>query len=214
MGELARAVSGLVRTQVRLPRYFTREQVERILAHCENLREKVLILFLWRTGVRAEEALKTRWVDVDFHGKRVRVVTLKKSRKKTKGRKPVKERERVIPIDDALLSELLLWREETRRQAERSKSVKRREKLLEYVFPFGYSRLYQLVRKVALRAGFDAERAHPHTFRHSFAVHLLKEGVPITVVQQLLGHSSVENTMVYTAIVAQEAVEFLRKVRW
>ena len=65
-----------------------------------------------------------------------------------------------------------------------------------------------------LSAGFDKERAHPNTFRHSFAVHLLKSGVPITVVQKLLGHSGIENTLIYMLIVQQEVEIFVREVRW
>jgi len=146
--------------------------------------------------------------------KHIRVVTLKKSRQKRKGRKPIREHERVIPIDDALLSELLMWKSIQEEKARKSVSARRRERLLTYVTAVGYTRIYKLVRKAVLMAGFDEERAHPHTFRHSFAVHLLKQGVPITVVQQLLGHSSIENTMIYTLIVQQEAIAFLRDVKW
>jgi integrase/recombinase XerC len=62
--------------------------------------------------------------------------------------------------------------------------------------------------------GLDDGRAHPHTFRHSYAVHLLKNNVPITVVQKLLGHSSIENTAIYLAVVQSDIREFVERVEW
>ncbi len=215
MSSLIELTRGMVKaTSGTLPHYFTSEEVNRILSACRNQQERVVIRFLWQTGVRAEEALGVRWLDVNFHDRLVRVVTLKKKMRKARGRRPTREHERTIPMDDALTSSFLLWKEEMQRKAERSRSSERRERIMEYVFPFSYSRLYQLVRGIVLRAGLDEERAHPHTFRHSFAVHLLKQGVPITVVQQLLGHSSIENTVIYTVIIQQEVREFLKGVRW
>ena len=197
---IERFARGLVRAgSTNLPRYFNAEEVNQILSSCPSHKHKVLVHFLWKTGVRVSEALSLRWQDVNFYDKHVRVVTLKKSRRKVRGRKPVREHERIIPIDDALASDLLLWQKENDN---------------ERVFPWDRSWAYRLVKEAVLSAGFDEERAHPHTFRHSFAVHLLKNGVPITVVQQMLGHSSIENTLIYTAIVQQEAAAFLRDVKW
>lgn len=197
------------------PKYFTAEEVRKILdAVKDRPREHLVVHFLWKTGARAEETLGVRWVDVNFYDKHIRFETLKKSRKKVRGRKPIRKHERIVPVDDELLKELLLWRQQLEEEIKRSKSPRKKERAKEFVFPFGYSRLYKIVRSTVLEAGFDNERAHPHTFRHSFAVHLLKNGVPITVVQRLLGHTSIENTLIYTLIVQQEAEAFVREVRW
>ncbi len=217
MGNIVKAFTGglLKAGSLPLPKYFTAEEVNQILeANKKDQQTHLILHLLWKTGVRASELVELRWQDVNFYDKHVRVVTLKKSRQKRKGRRPVREHERIIPIDDALLSELLLWRNIQEQKASKSTSLRRRERLLTYVTAVGYTRIYKLVRKAVLLAGFDEDRAHPHTFRHSFAVHLLKQGVPITVVQQLLGHSSIENTMIYTLIVQQEAMAFLRDVKW
>jgi len=70
------------------------------------------------------------------------------------------------------------------------------------------------VRRACGLAGLEDDRAHPHTFRHSYAVHLLRHGVPLTVVQRLLGHSSIETTAIYLAVVQRDVEEFLRRVPW
>ena len=194
---LARGISGP------LPKYFNAEEVHRILEAMSNDKESHLIVhFLWKTGVRASEAIQVRLGDIDPYNKTLRVVTLKKSRRKKRGPRAVREHERIIPIQDDLLAEILTWS---------------REKDLEYhglLFPFTRSTLFRRVRKACHKAGFKDERAHPHTFRHSYAVHLLKNGVPVTVVQALLGHSSIENTAIYLAIVQSEATEMVRRVEW
>lgn len=63
--------------------------------------------------------------------------------------------------------------------------------------PMGKGSLQQTLGRAVLEAGITKE-AHPHTLRHSFATHLLEAGVPITQVQEYLGHAHVETTTIYT----------------
>ena len=196
--------SALVRgTSGPLPKYYNAEEIHQILDALADDKELHLIVhFLWKTGVRASEAIQVRFGDVDPYNKTLRVVTLKKSRRKRRGPKAVREHERIIPLQDDLLSEILTWAHEQK---------------LEYdslLFPMARETLYRKVRRACYKAGFKDDRAHPHTFRHSYAVHLLKNRVPITVVQTLLGHSSIENTAIYLAIVQAEAAEMVRRVEW
>ena len=58
-------------------------------------------------------------------------------------------------------------------------------------------------------AGFTAEGSR--AFRHSYAVHLLRHGVPLTGVQRLVGHSSIETTAIYLAVVQRDVEEFVKK---
>ena len=69
--------------------------------------------------------------------------------------------------------------------------------------------LWQLVRRMARRAGIRA--IHPHTLRHTFATHLLSGGADLRVVQELLGHSNVATTQIYTHVDADRLKEVHRK---
>jgi integrase/recombinase XerD len=188
-----------------LPKYYKPDEISFILDACrqrEAKKDALLIDFLWKTGVRISELNTIKYKDVDSYLKTLKVITLKRSRAKTKGRKASVLAERSIPLPDDLLNLVNVQRIEDGAQAE------------DRIFPQTRTWLFRRIKAACAQVGLDDGRAHPHTFRHSYAVHLLKNNVPITVVQKLLGHSSIENTAIYLAVVQSDIREFVERVEW
>jgi site-specific recombinase XerD len=175
----------------KLPKYFKLNEIQLILS--ERLKQDhyeswFLCNFLWQTGVRISEGLSLLYQDVDFMARTIKVVTLKR-----------KSHERIIPIQPELLLELKLHQ-----QFQLDKKTTRKKRDLRKIFNFNRATAYSYVRSACRFAGFNDSRAHPHCFRHSFAVNCLLHGVPITKLQQWLGHSNIMNTIIYTALAGRE----------
>lgn len=175
----------------RLPKAISTDAVATILDHAETgsapLRDRALLELLYATGARISEATGLDVDDVDTGRESPAVRLLGKGSK-----------ERVVPLGgfalDALEAYLVRGRSPLAMRGRGTPAL------------FLNSRGARLTRQSAwaiLRA--TCERAgvsgvSPHTFRHSFATHLLAGGADVRVVQELLGHASVTTTQIYTAV--------------
>jgi integrase/recombinase XerD len=74
--------------------------------------------------------------------------------------------------------------------------------------PLSRMAAWKIVRRLCLDAGLDAETISPHTFRHTFATHLIEAGADLRAVQELLGHADISTTQIYTHL----DQEYLREV--
>jgi site-specific recombinase XerD len=184
-----------------LPKYFTEEQIS-IFLSAPRKKEKVaskkhfhlrrwqierdvaLLEVLYSTGMRVHELTSMKWSDIDFRTKMVRVVG--------KGKK-----ERVVILGDIALSALQKYRSEL--------PVKFYDRDSVFINPSGKpltDRAVQLLFKKYLEeAGLDSTLS-PHKIRHSFATHMLDRGADLRSLQELLGHSHLETTQIYTRVSA------------
>ena len=190
-----------------LPKYFIPEEVHLILASLKGQnfrRDHLIINMLWQTGARVSELLAIRPIDIDPHAKGIKIITLKQ---KGKGQKFY---ERFIPVDinmdDRFKKPLLIEIEEYIEE----KDVHPSDRL----FSITPQRIRDIIVRTCRRAKIDRGRSHPHTFRHSFAVNLVKNRVPTYTIQQLMGHSDPASTYVYVQLIAADSKQFMEGIKW
>ena len=179
----------------KLPDVLGREQMAALLESVEEgnrfaLRDKAIIELFYACGLRASELADLRLEDLHFELGVIRVLG--------KGMK-----ERIVPIGGPAMAALEKYLKELRPlllavKAKKAKAHVSRVFVSRSGGPVTRVVLWQLVRRMARRAGIRA--IHPHTLRHTFATHLLSGGADLRVVQELLGHSNVVTTQIYTHV--------------
>ena len=182
-----RSISRVARAD--LPKYLTKDEVGRLLAACRRARDRLILRVMWETGVRASELTSLTSESIDFTGEALRVVTLKR-----------RGHMRAVPLRPALLGDL------ARHIAGSGIDAGVR------LFGITRQRVHQIVRRAAEVAGLPADRAHPHTLRHSFAIACVLARVPVLVLAEWLGHRSLESTLVYTKVMCADSRPYLEDV--
>jgi len=176
-----------------LPELLTEAEIARLLAAPRREtelghRDLTILEFLYGCGLRASELCGLRLDDLDLESRVVRG--------RGKGRK-----QRLIPIGSRAQEEVVAYLRDTRptfnpAPNERHIFLTRRRG------PLNRRTLYALVRKHAKTAGIT-KKLSPHTLRHSFATHLLSNGAPLRLIQEMLGHADIATTQIYTHVDAK-----------
>lgn len=206
-----------------IPTVLSKREVEAILRHISGVK-LLIVKLLYGSGLRISEALRLRVQDIDFDYRQLLV----RNAKGLKDRFTMLPRSIAVELGDHVekvrnlhnydlargFGEVLLpnalarkypnagtelgWQylfpSKTRRRDPRSGKVQR--------YHLSDSTIQKTVRRAVRRAGIR-KRATCHTFRHSFATHLLENGYDIRTVQELLGHKNVSTTMIYTHVIGQ-----------
>jgi integrase/recombinase XerD len=178
-----------------LPGVLTRDEVERILeqpVHVKTdrknlwVRDRAILEVLYATGIRVSELITLRQAEVYADDGIVRVFG--------KGSK-----ERLVPIGPSALQWIDRYRAESRILLVRRVAAQDALFLNMRGAPLTRVAIWNMVQQYARRAGVTSH-VHPHTFRHSFATHLLEGGADLRAVQEMLGHADISTTQVYTHI--------------
>ena len=178
-----------------LPSVLTREEVDQILEQPapakgdrKNLwvRDRAILEVLYATGIRVSELITLKQAEVYAEEGIIRVFG--------KGSK-----ERLVPIGPSALRWIERYRSETRILLARRIVAQDALFLNMRGAPLTRVAIWHMVQQYARRAGVTRE-VHPHTFRHSFATHLLEGGADLRAVQEMLGHADISTTQVYTHI--------------
>ncbi len=162
-----------------LPSVLTKSEIQRLIENAGSGKSRLIIMMLYSSGLRVSELANLKWDDIEFNEKIAWV-------RHGKGRK-----DRMIVLSEHLL-----------------KDLSKAEKVSKYVFPgrngpITTRNIQKIISSTAKNAGLN-KKVTPHTLRHSFATHLLENGTDIRMIQELLGHSNLQTTQIYTHISSEK----------
>lgn len=195
-------LNGTVMDEYTEVRYLEPDEYQQMLDACERIRDRLLLQVLWNCGVRAEEATR---IEIDAHvdrdDKEITIKTGKQGRTSDVKSRTVYYRR---PVERTLRK----WLDKGGRDKYLSASDSDYLFLTREAGQMTPIRVTEIVDEVAEAAGLqdtlwtdaagrDRRRITAHSFRHSFAVHRVKAGMPIVYLQELLGHADIEQTREY-----------------
>jgi integrase/recombinase XerD len=177
------------KTGRKLPDTLELEEILRIFAAIdrstpEGERNLAMLEVLYGCGLRVSELCSLKISDINFRESYVKV--------KGKGNK-----ERLVPLGGSAAKQAILYKEQVRKHIQPAKGeedilfLNKRGRRLSRVMVF------YIIRDLAEKAGIR-KKISPHTFRHSFATHLIEGGADLRAVQDMLGHESIITTEIYT----------------
>lgn len=176
-----------LKTQQNLPQFVKQNEVDKVLAASPDddaftaIRDHLIMELLYGTGIRLSELIGLRDNDVDLNAQTIRVL----------GKR---NKERIIPFSTGLVKVIAAYRQEKKRSVGESKS----DKLL--VTEKGTDCYPVLMNRIVKKRleGVNIDKRSPHVLRHTYATHLLNNGAELNAVKDLLGHTSLAATQVYT----------------
>ena len=156
-----------------------------------QIRNRAIMEVLYSTGIRLNELLHLTVYDPDFKGKSLLI-------RKGKGRK-----QRIVPLGKNSIRYLKEYLEKIRPRYAAKNPKERKLFLTNDGKALQSAPIRQAVREYRIKAGIE-KRVSPHTFRRSCATHLMQQGADIRYVQELLGHSRLSTTQLYTRVLPIE----------
>ena len=167
----------LAKNKGKLPVVLNKEEVNKMFESTMNLKHKMVLMFLYYTGVRVNEIVNLKWGDIDFQRGTIHLKTAKG------------DKERVVFFHEKLKGFIGYF------------NLKKEG----YVFLSNFGKKYgkrtvQTIVKNASRKAGISKNVAPHILRHSFATHLLEAGADIRHIQKLLGHANLQTTQIYTHV--------------
>ena len=172
-----------------LPEVLSEEEIDSIissinLSKAEGQRNKAIIETLYGCGLRVSELINIKLTDLHFKEEYIMVTG--------KG-----DKQRLVPLNNIVIKEIKNYLEDRNRLKKITDInilfLNRRGKML------SREMRYTIIKNLSDLAGIK-KKVSPHTFRHSFATHLIKKGADLRAVQEMLGHESILTTEIYTHI--------------
>ena len=171
-----------IKDENKLPIVLSKNECLMLFNASKNLKHRLILMMMYSGGLRVSELVTLNWNDIDVHRMTIHI-------RQSKGKK-----DRYVPLSNFILNDLLEYMKH---------NTKRK-----YVFygkdngiPMGKPGVRFLMNSALRHSGITKQGVCLHTLRHSYATHLLEDGLDIVSIKELLGHSKIETTLVYLHIV-------------
>ena len=163
----------------KLPVVMSKEEVQQLLNQVYNLKHKTILILIYSCGLRISELINLKIKDIDSKRMLIQI-------RNSKGNK-----DRQVQLTNQILVLIKKY----------YKSYFPKEFLFNGMHGGKYSSasIQKIIKRMALRAGIR-KNITPHTLRHSFATHLLEDGIDTRYIQTILGHSNIQTTQIYTHV--------------
>lgn len=186
----------LPKTKKSLPKTLSIEEIDKLLdinlTDAFSFRNKAMLELMYSSGLRVSELINVKIHDIDVSNCIIRIMG--------KGSK-----ERIVPLGDYAIKYIELYLKEYR-----EKLIKR--ELNDYLFLNNHGNkmtrqgFFKILKQIAKEKNIKTEFS-PHTLRHSFATHLLNGGADLRSIQEMLGHSDISTTQIYTHVSKEKLKE-------
>lgn len=174
------------RKEKKLPMVLSKEEIKQLIEGADTSKSKLIISFLYSTGLRVSEIVNLKVNDLNLDEKMGWV-------RAGKGKK-----DRMFILPEKIIEHI--------------KDFRNKHQNYQYLFsesePLTTRNIQKIIKHTAKKVGIP-KKITPHTMRHSFATHLLENGTDIRYIQELLGHSNLNTTQIYTHVSTEE----LKKIK-
>jgi integrase/recombinase XerC len=188
------------KNEKRLPNFVADKDIKTLFEHVtfsddwQGRTDRLLLLLFYHTGMRLSEAIYMKDPQVNASNKTLRILG--------KGNK-----ERIVPVRPELISEIQSYQQDRKKKFEDVEGFVFLDDKGRKLAP---RKVYSTVKKY-LSLVTTIEKRSPHVLRHSFATHLTNNGADLNAVKELLGHSSLASTQVYTHNTIEKLKDVYRK---
>lgn len=166
-----------IKREKKLPVILSKEEIESLITSTKNINHRLIIQMAYSAGLRNSEIINLQWQDIDFDRNIIHL-------KIAKGKK-----DRIVMLSLKVKNSLMNLTQNKKG----------------YVFltnresKYTQRTIQKIIENTAKKAGIN-KKITPHTLRHSFATHLLENGTDIRYIRDLLGHSDIRTTLIYTKV--------------